>query len=151
MAPISGSQWECMLRRYVLGMAAMAAALSLSAVALFSVAPFAVAADSTVKVGFPMALSGPAALYGQPVLQGAQMYVAKRTPRGQAYSAGRSTPPRDTKANADEAVRVSRELILKDNVDFLVGPMTSAESLAVRPSPRRTRSSSSRRWRRRSN
>ena len=35
--------------------------------------------------------------------------------------------PRDTKGNADEAVRVSRELILKDNVDFLVGTLTSAE------------------------
>ena len=39
--------------------------------------------------------------------------------------------PRDTKANADEAVRVSRELILKDNVDFLVGTLTSAEGPAV--------------------
>jgi branched-chain amino acid transport system substrate-binding protein len=39
--------------------------------------------------------------------------------------------PRDTKGNADEAVRVSRELILKDNVDFLVGTLTSAEGPAV--------------------
>ena len=28
---------------------------------------------------------------------------------------------RDSKADANEAVRVSRELILKENVDFLVG------------------------------
>ena len=28
---------------------------------------------------------------------------------------------RDSKANADEAVRLARELIIKDNVDFLVG------------------------------
>jgi branched-chain amino acid transport system substrate-binding protein len=39
--------------------------------------------------------------------------------------------PRDTKGNADEAVRVSRELILKENVDFLVGTLTSAEGPAV--------------------
>ena len=38
---------------------------------------------------------------------------------------------RDTKGNADEAVRVSRELILKDNVDFIVGTLTSAEGPAV--------------------
>ena len=29
---------------------------------------------------------------------------------------------RDSKANADEAVRLSRELIIKNGVDFLVGP-----------------------------
>ena len=38
---------------------------------------------------------------------------------------------RDSKGNADEAVRVSRELILKENVDFLVGTLTSAEGPAV--------------------
>jgi len=38
---------------------------------------------------------------------------------------------RDTKGNADEAVRVARELILKENVDFLVGTLTSAEGPAV--------------------
>jgi len=39
--------------------------------------------------------------------------------------------PRDSKASADEAVRLSRELIIKDNVDFLVGTLTSAEAPAV--------------------
>jgi len=38
---------------------------------------------------------------------------------------------RDSKADANEAVRVARELILKDNVDFLVGTLTSAEGPAV--------------------
>src|SRR4029450_3564757 len=37
---------------------------------------------------------------------------------------------RDSKADANEAVRVARELILKDNVDFLVGTLTSAEGPA---------------------
>ncbi len=39
--------------------------------------------------------------------------------------------PRDTKGNANEAVKGSRELILKDNVDFLVGTLTSVEGPAV--------------------
>src|SRR5437667_10646738 len=38
---------------------------------------------------------------------------------------------RDTKGQPDEAVRQARELILKDNVDFLVGTLTSAEGPAV--------------------
>jgi branched-chain amino acid transport system substrate-binding protein len=110
-----------MHRRTVLVVASLAALLL----------PFAATADSTIKVGFPMALSGPAALYGQPVLQGAQMYVAELNAKGGVLGKKIELLPRDTKANADEAVRVSRELILKDNVDFLVGSMTSAESPAV--------------------
>src|SRR5205807_1794908 len=38
---------------------------------------------------------------------------------------------RDSKADANEAVRQARELILKDNVEFLVGTLTSAEGPAV--------------------
>ena len=38
---------------------------------------------------------------------------------------------RDSKADANEAVRVAREMILKDNVDFLMGTLTSAEGPAV--------------------
>ena len=40
---------------------------------------------------------------------------------------------RDTKGNADEAVRVARDLILRENVDFLFGTLTSAEGPAVSP------------------
>ena len=40
---------------------------------------------------------------------------------------------RDTKGNADEAVRIARDLILRENVDFLVGTLTSAEGPAVSP------------------
>ena len=38
---------------------------------------------------------------------------------------------RDSKANAGEAVRLARELIIKNNVDFLSGTLTSAEAPAV--------------------
>ena len=38
---------------------------------------------------------------------------------------------RDSKASADEAVRLARELIIKENVDFLAGTLTSAEAPAV--------------------
>src|SRR5438105_5213228 len=38
---------------------------------------------------------------------------------------------RDSKANADEAVRLAREMIIKNNVDFLSGTLTSAEAPAV--------------------
>jgi branched-chain amino acid transport system substrate-binding protein len=93
--------------------------------------PTAVQAQKTIKVGFPMILSGPGALFGEPALKGAQMYVSEVNAKGGVLGRKLELIARDTKGNADEAVRVSRELILRENVDFLVGTLTSAEGPAV--------------------
>ena len=94
-------------------------------------APADALAQKTIKVGFPIILSGPGALFGEPALKGAQMYVEEINAKGGVLGRKLELIQRDTKGNADEAVRVSRELILKDNVDFLVGTLTSAEGPAV--------------------
>jgi branched-chain amino acid transport system substrate-binding protein len=93
--------------------------------------PFHAHAQKTIKVGFPIILSGPGALFGEPALKGAQMYVDEVNAKGGVLGRKLELISRDTKGNADEAVRVSRELILKENVDFLVGTLTSAEGPAV--------------------
>ena len=105
-------------------------------------------AQKSIKVGYPMILSGPGALFGEPALKGAQMYVEEINGKGGVLGRKIELIPRDTKGNADEAVRVSRELILKDNVDFLVGTLTSAEGPAVSTIAKENKSSSSRRSRR---
>ena len=84
-------------------------------------------AQKPIKVGYPMILSGPGALFGEPSLKGAQMFVEEINAKGGVLGRKIELISRDTKGNADEAVRVARELILKDNVDFLVGTLTSAE------------------------
>jgi branched-chain amino acid transport system substrate-binding protein len=99
--------------------------------ALVLTAPLGAEAQKPIKVGFPMILSGPGALFGDPALKGAQMYVEELNAKGGVLGRKIELLPRDTKGNADEAVRVSRELILKENVDFLVGTLTSAEGPAV--------------------
>ncbi len=99
--------------------------------ALALAAPLGAEAQKPIKVGFPMILSGPGALFGEPALKGAQMYVEEINAKGGVLGRKIELLPRDTKGNADEAVRVSRELILKENVDFLVGTLTSAEGPAV--------------------
>ena len=99
--------------------------------ALSLAAPLAAEAQKPIKVGYPMILSGPGALFGEPALKGAQMYVDEINAKGGVLGRKIELLPRDTKGNADEAVRVSRELILKENVDFLVGTLTSAEGPAV--------------------
>jgi branched-chain amino acid transport system substrate-binding protein len=88
-------------------------------------------AADTIKIGFPIPLSGPTAVYGKPVLAGAEMAVAEINAKGGVLGRKLELLSRDSKANADEAVRLSRELIIKQGVDFLVGTLTSAEAPAV--------------------
>jgi branched-chain amino acid transport system substrate-binding protein len=88
-------------------------------------------AQNTIKVGVPMPLSGPAALYGEPAVKGMRMFVEEINAAGGVLGKKIELVVRDSKASADEAVRVSREMILKENVEFLVGTLTSAEGPAV--------------------
>ena len=88
-------------------------------------------AQNTIKVGVPMPLSGPAALYGEPAVKGMRMFVEEINAAGGVLGKKIELVVRDSKASADEAVRVSREMILKEDVQFLVGTLTSAEGPAV--------------------
>jgi branched-chain amino acid transport system substrate-binding protein len=110
-----------MYRRTVL-ILALAAAL---------VVPPASEAQKPIKVGMPMPLSGPPALFGEPASKGAQMFIDELNAKGGVLGRKIELVVRDSKADANEAVRQARELILKDNVDFLVGTLTSAEGPAV--------------------
>ncbi len=93
--------------------------------------PLIAEAQKPIKVGMPMPLSGPPALFGDPATKGAQMFVDEINAKGGVLGRKLELLTRDSKADANEAVRVARELILKENVDFLVGTLTSAEGPAV--------------------
>ena len=99
--------------------------------ALMALWPLTSKAADTIKIGFPIPLSGPTAVYGEPVLKGAELAVSEINAKGGVLGKKLELLSRDSKANADEAVRLSRELIIKDNVDFLAGTLTSAEAPAV--------------------
>jgi len=96
-----------------------------------SLVPLAAAAENTIKIGFPLPLSGPVSVYGVPVIKGAEMAVQEINAKGGVLDRKLELLERDSKANADEAVRLARELIIKDNVDFLIGTATSAEAPAM--------------------
>ncbi len=91
------------------------------------------AAQKPIRIGYPVILSGPGALIGEPSVKGAQMFVEEQNAKGGVLGRKLELVIRDTKGNADEAVRVARDLILRENVDFLVGTLTSAEGPAVSP------------------
>lgn len=88
-------------------------------------------AQEKIKVGIPMILSGPPAQFGVPILQGAQMYVDELNAKGGVLGKKIEILSRDTKSRPEEAVRVSRDLILRERVNFLVGTFTSGEGPAV--------------------
>ncbi|BBK36967.1 ABC transporter substrate-binding protein [Allostella sp. ATCC 35155] len=106
--------------------------LSLAAVGAVAYPLAAIAADP-IRVGYPMILSGPGALFGEPSLKGAQMYVDEVNAKGGVLGRKIELISRDTRGSADEAVRVTRDLILRDDVQFIVGTLTSAEGPAVSP------------------
>jgi branched-chain amino acid transport system substrate-binding protein len=45
------------------------------ALAVAASAPLAAQAEDTIKIGFPIPLSGPTAVYGKPILAGAELAV----------------------------------------------------------------------------
>jgi branched-chain amino acid transport system substrate-binding protein len=110
-----------MLRRLMLSVTCLAA----------GALPFAASAADPIKIGFPMPLSGPAAVYGVPTTKGAEIAVADINAKGGVLGRQLELLTRDSKANADEAVRLARELVLKNDVDFLSGTLSSAEAPAV--------------------
>ena len=106
--------------------------ISLAIAALLASQLAATAADQ-IKIGMPMILSGPGALFGEPTLKGAQMFVDEVNAQGGVLGKKLQLISKDSKGNADEAVRVAREMVLKDEVDFIVGTFTAAEGPAVSP------------------
>ncbi|HKW90316.1 MAG TPA: ABC transporter substrate-binding protein [Methylomirabilota bacterium] len=98
---------------------------------LLLAAPLTAHAQKPIKVGVPLPLSGPPALFGEPASKGAMMFVEELNAKGGVLGRKIELVVRDSKADANEAVRVAREMILKDNVDFLMGTLTSAEGPAV--------------------
>ena len=108
-----------------------AIALLGAAVAIFMAAE--AQAQKPIRIGYPVILSGPGALIGEPSMKGAQMFVEEINAKGGVLGRKIELVIRDTKGNADEAVRVARDLILRENVDFLFGTLTSAEGPAVSP------------------
>jgi branched-chain amino acid transport system substrate-binding protein len=104
---------------------------AVAATALALALPMTVAAKEPIKIGFPIPLSGPTAVYGEPILKGAELAVADINAKGGVLGRKLELLSRDSKANPAEAVRLARELIVKNGVGFLAGTLTSAEAPAV--------------------
>jgi branched-chain amino acid transport system substrate-binding protein len=98
-------------------------------------APFLVnivrAEATTIKVGFPVPLTGPYGAEAQDQVRAAQVAVAEFNETGGLRGRRAELLVRDDKLNPGEAATRALELIENDKVDFMVGSLSASVQLAV--------------------
>ncbi len=107
-----------------------AAVLTL-AFALALILPTASYAAEPIKIGVLWGLSGYAAVYTKPAVEGMKMAVDEINARGGVLDRPLKLIVKKTKLKPGVAVKGARSLILKEKVNFLAGAISDAEALAV--------------------
>ena len=114
-------------RRRLLATASAGAALAAS--------PFRInllqAQEATIKVGFPVPLTGPYGAEAQDQVRAAEVAIAEFNEGGGLNGRKAELLVRDDKLNPGEAATRALELIEKDKVNFIVGSLSAAVQLAV--------------------
>jgi len=83
-----------------------------------------------IKVGIIDCYSGPAAVYGKDALNGFKLALEKINKEGVLGKKIEFTT-RDTKFKVDIALNMAKELVMREEVDVLVGTINSGAALAV--------------------
>lgn len=89
------------------------------------------AAEDEIRIGALYATSGPCLIFGELALKGHEMLVEQINAEGGLLGKKLVTVHRDSKCNPSEATSAARDMIAKDNVDFLVGGISSSEGQAI--------------------
>ena len=84
-----------------------------------------------IRIGVLYPTSGSGAVIGTPAMQGHDMAVAEINAAGGLLGRRVVSHARDTKLKPARAASAARELITRDDVDVLVGGLSSAEGLAI--------------------
>jgi branched-chain amino acid transport system substrate-binding protein len=117
-----------MKTKAIRSMASLAVLLALGALPLF-LNPTAAQARN-IKVGIVDTYSGPAAVFGNDALNGFKLAVNEINREGVLGGKIEFTT-RDEKFKVDIALNMAKELVLRENVDLLVGTINSGASLAI--------------------
>jgi branched-chain amino acid transport system substrate-binding protein len=88
-------------------------------------------AGDTLKVGLVDTYTGPATAFTNDVLDGFNLAVGKINGKGGVLGRKIEVLTRDDKFKPDIGLTMAKELILKENVDLLMGTINSATALAV--------------------
>ncbi|MBW2033659.1 MAG: ABC transporter substrate-binding protein [Deltaproteobacteria bacterium] len=83
-----------------------------------------------IKVGIIDCYSGPAAVYGKDALNGFKLALGEINKKGVLGKKIEFTT-RDTKFKVDIALNMAKELVMREEIDVLVGTINSGAALAV--------------------
>jgi len=90
-------------------------------------------ATDTIRIGGLFAVTGPAAFIGDPAKKTLEMLVKETNRKGGIKGMKVETVIYDTGGDPTKAVQLATRLIKDDNVNVIVGPSTTGESMAVIP------------------
>jgi len=92
---------------------------------------------NTIKVGIVDTYSGPPATMSQDILDAFKMVVNEINAKGGVLGKKIEFVTRDEKFKPDIGLAMAKELVLKENVDILMGTISSSTALAVSDSARK--------------
>src|SRR6201986_3059470 len=108
---------------------------TVSAGAALAVSPFCInllqAEEATIKIGFPVPLTGPYGSEAQDQVRAAQLAISQFNDGGGLNGRKAELVVRDDKLNPGEAATRTLELVEKDKVNFVVGSLSAAVQLAI--------------------
>jgi branched-chain amino acid transport system substrate-binding protein len=97
---------------------------------LLILVPFNASAQRPIKVGVIDTYSGPAAVFADDALNGFKLALAEINKKGVLGSKIEFTT-RDDKWKVDVGLSVAKELVMRENVDLIVGTINSSITLAI--------------------
>lgn len=93
--------------------------------------PTAAPEGEPIRIGMATSLSGAIALFGEANRDGAQLAVDELNASGGVLGRPVELIVRDDQAAPEEGVAQARDLVLSENVDVLLGPVSSGVGLAI--------------------
>lgn len=85
--------------------------------------------EETLTVGYVLPFSGTYSLLGESIVNGFEMYLDQND--GQIGGREVETVQSDTEADTDRGVDVTRQMLVEEGADVLVGPVSSAVAIAM--------------------
>jgi len=85
--------------------------------------------EETLTVGYVLPFSGTYSLLGESIVNGFELYLEQND--GQIAGRDVETVRSDTEADTDKGVDVTRQMLVEEGADVLVGPVSSAVAIAM--------------------
>src|ERR1700750_3242361 len=108
---------------------------TVSAGAALAVSPFRInllqAEEATIKIGFPVPLTGPYGAEAQDQVRAGQLAISQCNDAGGLNGRKAELVVRDDKLNPGEPATRTLELVEKERVNFVVGSLSAAVQLAI--------------------